>query len=92
MPEKLGDEALDSSECRAEDLKKMVEIALSCTQSPSSRPSMSQILAMLLSDRSMGVVRPSLNYGIKVAGENSSVSTGSSATNATASFTHFTGR
>ncbi|KAH6796952.1 hypothetical protein C2S52_021506, partial [Perilla frutescens var. hirtella] len=54
MHEKLADETLDSNEYKAEEVKKMVEIALVCTQSPAtSRPSMSEILAMLLSDGSV---------------------------------------
>ncbi|KAH6799380.1 hypothetical protein C2S51_035864 [Perilla frutescens var. frutescens] len=101
MHEKLADETLDSNEYKAEEVKKMVEIALVCTQSPAtSRPSMSEILAMLLSDGSVEqraplITRASFSYGNMVVVENTAslVSTGgSSASNATASFTQFTAR
>ena len=99
MHEKLADETLEADDYKVEELKKMVEIGLMCTQSPaSSRPSMSEIVAMLLSDGSLeGKVpnRASWSYGNRVGlgGETStSRTTGSTATNATNSFTHFTGR
>ncbi|KAH6796950.1 hypothetical protein C2S52_021504 [Perilla frutescens var. hirtella] len=98
MHQKLADETLDSNEYKPEELKKMVEIALLCTQSPaSSRPTMSEILAMLLSDRSVleqrAPTRSSFTYGnIINVGETTSASTGTSASNATASSTQFTGR
>lgn len=84
MHHKLANKALDSDEYELDDLKKMVEIALLCTQSPpSSRPTMSEILVMILSDRSAGQMAPkgpSLRVG------NRSVS------NATVSISHYTGR
>ena len=49
---KLVDATLDPSDYKEEDLKKILEIALMCTQSPVSvRPTMSEVV-MLLSDRS----------------------------------------
>ncbi|KAL3615745.1 hypothetical protein CASFOL_040039 [Castilleja foliolosa] len=91
---KLIDESLASDEYNPEDLKKMVELALICTQSPtSSRPTMSEILVMLLSDRSAehkAPSRPSFSYGNIVNGD--TIYTGSSASNATASISQFTGR
>lgn len=49
---KLVDDSLDPGEYREEDIKKIIEIALMCTQSPvSMRPTMSEVV-MLLSDRS----------------------------------------
>ncbi|XP_071735371.1 cysteine-rich receptor-like protein kinase 2 [Rutidosis leptorrhynchoides] len=49
----LMDERLDPSEYAAEDVKKIIEIALMCTQSPvSTRPAMSEVVA-LLSDKSV---------------------------------------
>ncbi|KAH6828229.1 hypothetical protein C2S53_014344 [Perilla frutescens var. hirtella] len=108
MHEKLADEAMDSNEYKAEELKKLVEIALLCTQSPAtSRPNMSEILAMLLSDRSVekrAPTRASFSYGnmnnvgdntaslVSTGGSSASNATTSSASNATASFTEFTGR
>ncbi|KAL2455841.1 cysteine-rich receptor-like protein kinase 2 [Forsythia ovata] len=54
MQEKLVDERLDRNDFKAEDVKKLIEIALACTQSPaSSRPTMSEVLVMLSSDRSV---------------------------------------
>ncbi|KAK6127430.1 hypothetical protein DH2020_038819 [Rehmannia glutinosa] len=96
MHQKLADEALDSNEFKPEELKKMIEIALVCTQSPpSSRPTMSEILVTLLSDRSVeqqAPTRPSFSYANRVLVETTSVSTGSSTSNATASISQFTGR
>ncbi|XP_057807228.1 cold-responsive protein kinase 1-like isoform X2 [Salvia miltiorrhiza] len=97
LHEKLADATLESSEYKVEELKKMVEIGLMCTQSPaSSRPSMSEIVVMMLSDGSLEGKAPSrgsVSYGNRVGGETStSVSTGSSVSNATNSFTRFTGR
>ncbi|KAL0463185.1 UNVERIFIED_CONTAM: Cysteine-rich receptor-like protein kinase [Sesamum latifolium] len=94
---KLADETLNSSDYTAEELKKLVEIALTCTQSPaSSRPTMSEVLVMLLGDRSAeqkGPSRPSFSYGNRAFTDTTtSNSTGSSASNATASITQFTGR
>ncbi|KAI3462199.1 hypothetical protein Pfo_018862 [Paulownia fortunei] len=96
MHQKLADETMDSNEFKPEDLKKMVEIALGCTQSPpSSRPTMSEILVMLLSDRSVeqkAPSRPSFSYANRVLGDTTSISTGSSTSNATATVSQFTGR
>ncbi|KAG8373509.1 hypothetical protein BUALT_Bualt11G0031600 [Buddleja alternifolia] len=95
--QKLADETLDPNEYTPEELKKMVEIALICTQSPaSSRPTMSEILVMLLSDHSMeqkGPTRSSFSYRNTFVNQTyTSASTGSSTSKATASFTQFTGR
>ncbi|KAF5798409.1 putative protein kinase RLK-Pelle-DLSV family [Helianthus annuus] len=49
----LVDERLDPSEYAIEDVKKIIEIALMCTQSPvSARPAMSEVVS-LLSDKSL---------------------------------------
>ncbi|PIN06262.1 Serine/threonine protein kinase [Handroanthus impetiginosus] len=96
MHEKLADDTLDANEYKPDDLKKMVEIALLCTQSPpSSRPTMSEVLVMLISDSSVekkAPKRPSFSYGNRVPVMNTSTSTGSPTSNATASLSHFTGR
>ncbi|PIN06261.1 Serine/threonine protein kinase [Handroanthus impetiginosus] len=96
MHEKLADDTLDANEYKLDDLKKMVEIALLCTQSsPSSRPTMSEVLVMLISDSSVekkAPSRPSFSYGNRVPVMNTSTSTGSSTSNATASISQFTGR
>ncbi|XP_051147300.1 cold-responsive protein kinase 1-like [Andrographis paniculata] len=56
--QQLVDETLNKTEYAAEDVKKMVEIALICTQSPpSSRPTMSEILVTLLSARGSDAIQ-----------------------------------
>ncbi|XP_073158729.1 cysteine-rich receptor-like protein kinase 2 [Henckelia pumila] len=97
MPEKLADETLDSNDYKPEDLKKIVELGLICLQSPpSSRPTMSEVLVMLLNDHSWSQKRTpnrssSVAFG-KRSSVDSSISTGSSTSNATASISQFTGR
>ncbi|KAL1540776.1 cysteine-rich receptor-like protein kinase 2 isoform X1 [Salvia divinorum] len=89
MHQKLADKMLDRKEYREEELKKMVEIGLICTQSPaSSRPSMSEILAMMLSD-GREEIRAPCRSNSNIEGQNASLS---SASNATLSFTNYTGR
>lgn len=83
----VADEALDSNEYNIQDMKKLVEIALVCTQSPpSSRPTMSEIVAMILSE---GLVEQNIS---SMSDENSWIDTRSSASNATVSISNFTGR
>ncbi|KAH6837638.1 hypothetical protein C2S53_014186 [Perilla frutescens var. hirtella] len=90
MHEKLADETLDSKEYKAQELKKMVEIGLVCTQSPAtSRPTMSEILAMLLSDPSVQQRAPLITRSY-VAGE--SETTALLVSNAAASFSDITAR
>ncbi|XP_073060742.1 cysteine-rich receptor-like protein kinase 2 [Primulina eburnea] len=95
MPENLADETLDSNDYKPEDLKNIIEIALICLQSPSSsRPTMSEVLVMLLNDISLPQKRTpnrssSVSFGKRFLAD-SSISTGS--TNATASISQFTGR
>lgn len=51
MPEKLVDETLDPNEYNEQEVKKIIEIALMCTQSPVNlRPTMSEVVVMLLCD------------------------------------------
>ncbi|XAR73585.1 Non-specific serine/threonine protein kinase [Bertholletia excelsa] len=79
----LVDETLDPNDYRAEDLKKVIEIALKCTQSPVSvRPTMSE----------RRLTRPTFIDNEKRVRGDTSTSTTSSTSNATASFTEFTGR
>ncbi|KAK1370404.1 Cysteine-rich receptor protein [Heracleum sosnowskyi] len=50
---KLIDETIDPSEYNVKDAKKIIEIALKCTQSPFSlRPTMSEVVALLANDAS----------------------------------------
>ncbi|CAA2975627.1 cysteine-rich receptor kinase 2 [Olea europaea subsp. europaea] len=96
MEEKLVDETLDENDFKAKDVKKLIDIALACTQSPaSSRPTMSEVLVMLLTDNSVeqkAPSRPSFFDSGKSLPVDSSVSTGSTQSNATASVSRFTGR
>ncbi|CAL5364988.1 unnamed protein product [Camellia sinensis] len=93
---KLVDETLDTNEYRAEKVKKVIEIALMCTQSPvSTRPTMSEVVVLLVSDRSMEVTRPTQPTLIdkdKKVRSDTTTTTSSSTSNATASFTEFVGR
>ena len=78
----MADETLNLEEYTAEEVKKMVEIALMCTQSSTSvRPSMSEVVVLLKSKGSMEN-RPPTKPGYvdtdrKVRGD-TSTSTGSS--------------
>ncbi|KAL3355132.1 hypothetical protein AABB24_019296 [Solanum stoloniferum] len=96
MHVKLVDETLDFSEYNEQEVKKIIEIALMCTQSPPSlRPSMSEIVVMLLSDRSTDRRTPSRPNFVSmdtITIANSSMTTGSSASNATNTFTDITAR
>ncbi|XP_047310633.1 cold-responsive protein kinase 1-like [Impatiens glandulifera] len=92
---KLVDESLDMNELKEEEVKKIIEIALMCTQSPvSMRPTMSEVV-LLLSERSVEFKKPSRPTFIeserRLRGD-TSISSGSTNTAATASFTEFTGR
>ncbi|KZV30122.1 cysteine-rich receptor-like protein kinase 3-like [Dorcoceras hygrometricum] len=97
MPEKLADDTLDSNDYKPEDFKKILEIALICLQSPSSsRPTMTEVHVMLLNDHSWSGTRTpnrssSLSFGKRFPAD-SPFSTGSSASNATATISQFTGR
>ncbi|KAM3283404.1 hypothetical protein P3S67_027049 [Capsicum chacoense] len=95
MSVKLADETLDPNEYSEQEVKKVIEIALMCTQSPANlRPSMSEVV-MLLSDRSTDSRTPSRPTNISVEKSkpiDSSMTTGSSASNATDTFSDFTGR
>lgn len=54
MHSDLIDETLDQNEYTIDNVKKMVEIALICTQSPTSaRPTMSEAVVLLANDSSM---------------------------------------
>ncbi|KAF7130409.1 hypothetical protein RHSIM_Rhsim10G0182200 [Rhododendron simsii] len=95
---KLVDEILVVSDGYTEEAaKKIIELALMCTQTPaSSRPSMSEVV-MLLSDRPMDLtVRPGrhafMDNDKRIRNDTSTTPDSSSTSNATASFTEFTGR
>ncbi|KAL4578533.1 hypothetical protein LXL04_014657 [Taraxacum kok-saghyz] len=51
----LVDTTLDPNQYEEENVKKMIELALMCTQSPATlRPNMSEVVLMLSSERSLG--------------------------------------
>lgn len=92
----LVDATLDPNDYKTEDVKKIIEIALMCTQSsPALRPTMSEIVVLLkgtnyLENRSL--TRPVfIDSDKKVQGE-TSTSNGSSTSNATASTSQLSGR
>ncbi|XP_031107947.1 cold-responsive protein kinase 1-like [Ipomoea triloba] len=92
----LVDESLDPNEYNPEEVKRILEIALKCTQSPSNlRPSMSEVVVMLSSDGSIMQTPPSrptiIDFEKRVPVD-TSTTTASSASNATATFSEFTGR
>ncbi|KAK4360043.1 hypothetical protein RND71_022272 [Anisodus tanguticus] len=96
IPVKLVDETLDVNEYNEQEVKKIIEIALMCTQSPPNlRPSMSEVIVMLLSDCSTDRRTPSRPAFVsmdKITMVDSSMTTGSSASNAANTFTDITGR
>ncbi|KAB5516815.1 hypothetical protein DKX38_027463 [Salix brachista] len=92
----LVDETLDPSEYEAENAKKIIEIALMCTQSsPTSRPAMSEVVVLFKSRDSREHAQPTrspfVEYVERVPGERST-STASSSSNATASFSVLSAR
>ncbi|KAK9950601.1 hypothetical protein M0R45_006084 [Rubus argutus] len=93
----LADETLDPSEYEAEDVKKFIEIALMCTQSSAAlRPTMSEIIVLLKSSRSVEnrqLTRPVfIESDLKKARMDTSTSTTSASSNATASISEVSGR
>lgn len=90
---KLVDETLDPDEYKSEDAKKIIEIALMCTQSPASlRPTMSEVVVLLISDRSLEqkpLSKPTFVHSDNRIRDDSSTP---SISNATASFSEFNGR
>ncbi|KAI3982929.1 hypothetical protein MKX01_010412 [Papaver californicum] len=87
----LVDKDLDPNEYNPQDVKKVIEIALSCTQSSVSlRPSMSEVVVMLLSRDSLELrpTRPTfIDASNRVRGDTPTTNTGSSMSNATVSLT-----
>ncbi|KAM0022057.1 putative protein kinase RLK-Pelle-DLSV family [Helianthus debilis subsp. tardiflorus] len=95
MHTKLVDETLDPTEYREDDIRKIIEIALMCTQSPVSvRPTMSEVV-MLLGDRSRvqnPPTRKNLNMSDIRIQVDSSASPRMSVSNANATITELEGR
>ena len=96
MHSELIDETLDPSEYEVENVKKIIEIALKCTQSPVSiRPTMSEVVVLLVKEGSVEQKAPSkpslvqLDQNV-IAGV--SASTEPSVSGASLTFTDFKGR
>nr|GMC59731.1 cysteine-rich receptor-like protein kinase 2 [Ipomoea batatas] len=91
----LVDNNLDPNEYEAEEVKRMLEIALVCTQSPSKiRPSMSEVVVMLSSTDASIIQKPQ-NRPTTITDFNKRIPTTtniSTLTNATISFSRFSGR
>ncbi|KAK8644535.1 hypothetical protein V6N13_123839 [Hibiscus sabdariffa] len=92
MHQELVEESLDGNEYEAEEVKRMVEIGLMCTQSAAAlRPSMSQVVVMLKS-RGSTETRPITKPTIIDSAAEASTSTASSASLATLSITQISSR
>ncbi|KAH1226301.1 Cysteine-rich receptor-like protein kinase 3 [Glycine max] len=87
---------LDPEDYDAEEVKKIIEIALLCTQaSAAARPTMSEIVAFLKCKNSLGQIRPSMPVFVESnfrTRAETSTSTGSSTSNATASISMLSAR
>lgn len=92
----LVDESLDPSEYEAEHAKKIIEIALMCTQSsPTSRPTMSEVAVLFKSRGSLEHTQPTRPPFVESAERfhgDKSTSTASSSSNATTSFSVLSAR
>ncbi|RCV42451.1 hypothetical protein SETIT_9G217400v2 [Setaria italica] len=91
----LVDESLDPEEYKPEEVKRIMEIALLCTQSAvAARPMMSEVVVLLLTrnDPELQPTRPTfIDATSRVRGETSS-SSSSSASKATVSVSQFSAR
>ncbi|KAK1273637.1 Cysteine-rich receptor-like protein kinase 2 [Acorus gramineus] len=91
----LVDATLDPKDYKADELKRIMEIALLCTQSTvSARPTMSEVVVMLLSKGNVGIqpTRPTfIDATSRVRGD-TSTSTSSANSNATLSISQFSAR
>ncbi|KAL2333158.1 hypothetical protein Fmac_014371 [Flemingia macrophylla] len=92
----LVDKTLDPEDYDAEEVKKIIEIGLLCTQaSAAARPTMSELVLLLKGKNSLGLLRPSMpvfvesNFRTRV---DTSTSTGSATSNATASISMLSAR
>ncbi|EEF36201.1 serine-threonine protein kinase, plant-type, putative [Ricinus communis] len=94
----LVDKNLEPNEYEAEEVKRIIEIALMCTQSsPALRPTMSEVIVLLKSKGSLEHRPPTRPPFIEpdervVIHEDRSISTASSSSNATTSITQVSGR
>lgn len=84
----LVDKTLNPSDYDAEEVKKVIEIALLCTQATAAtRPTMSEIVVLLKSKNFMGNMKPTMPVFVNSSlrpRTDTSTSTASSTSNATA--------
>ncbi|KAJ8618488.1 hypothetical protein MRB53_014674 [Persea americana] len=99
----LLDESLNPNEYSADEVKKVIQIALMCLQSPASRPTMSEVVVLLLSRGGLGIRlnRPTFidatnnrtfTRVYNVARTDTSTSAASSASNATVTISQLSAR
>ena len=99
----LLDESLNPNEYSADEVKKVIQIALMCLQSPASRPTMSDVVVLLLSRGGLGtrLNRPAFIDATNNrtftrvhndARTDTSTSTASSASNATVTISQLSAR
>ncbi|KAK1327286.1 putative cysteine-rich receptor-like protein kinase 43 [Acorus calamus] len=89
------DATLDPKDYKADELKRIMEIALLCTQSTvSARPTMSEVVVVLLSKGNAGIqpTRPTFIDATSRVRGGPSTSTSSSYSNATLSISQFSAR
>lgn len=58
----LVDESLDPNDFEPNEVKKVIEIGLMCTQSVRSRPTMSNVVVLLLSNGELGLTLTRPNF------------------------------
>ncbi|KAG2395078.1 Cysteine-rich receptor-like protein [Vigna angularis] len=92
----LVDKAIDPNDYDAEDVKKIIEIALLCTQaSAATRPTMSEVVVLLKSKSLVENLRPTMPVFVETnmkIRESKSSSTSGSSSNATASISVLSAR
>ncbi|XXG60257.1 hypothetical protein AAC387_Pa04g2210 [Persea americana] len=99
----LLDESLNPNEYSADEVKKAIQVALMCLQSPASRPTMSEVVVLLLSRGGLGIRlnRPTFIDATNnrtftrvhnVARTDTSTSAASSASNATVTISQLSAR
>lgn len=92
---KLVDESLDPNEYDTEQAKRVMKIALMCTQSSvASRPSMPEVVVLLLSkgEAELKPTRPTFIDSTKRVQTDTSTSTASCTSNATVSISQVSAR
>jgi len=92
----LVDKAMEPNEYDTEDVRKIIEIALLCTQaSAASRPTMSEVVVLLKSKSLVDNLRPTMPVFVETnmkTRESKSSSTSGSSSNATASISVLSAR